>query len=139
MQKDIFKQLCHLIAGFAIITRAYQSFEHKEYGELALYALAGVIILVVAGLEEWLVKKISIAEWLFFLIEAAIFFYIAFLDEHKKLYKIAFITGGVLYTFLAVYFYRQYLKKNKRSSRYKKKHTSSRTHKGYKYQKEDPQ
>ncbi len=136
MKKENFKQLCHLLAGFAIISRAYQSFEQKEYGELVLYAITGAIILVVAGIEEWLVKKAASIEWIFFFLESAVLLYIAFFDESKKYYKFLFAGSGVVYTLLGVYFCNLSLKKKKTSHRRTKKHSRRRGHTGYKYQKE---
>ena len=84
MRKDKFKQVCHLIAGFAVITRAYQSFEQGEFKECAMYILLGSLFLVISGIEEWIVKRAPRFESLFFLQKVLLFYTYRFSMNSEK-------------------------------------------------------
>ncbi len=133
MRKDKFKQVCHLIAGFAVITRAYQSFEQGEFKECAMYILLGSLFLVISGIEEWIVKRAPRFESIIFFAESAAFLYISLFDEFRKSLKYTYFGFTAVFFLLGVYFLFFSKKKHRHKHRRSKRKKDDPTHSGYKF------
>lgn len=100
--KDKRKRFAHIGAGLVILIHAYEKYEggHDTY---KLFAVAGIVFLLIAIFHPILEKKMPWIDGLFFLIEGALSIVVAFDYFHvgKKALPAAYLFLGLFQFFMA--------------------------------------
>lgn len=100
MNKEKVKGLLHIVAGFFILYRGFESFEKGQLLTAAVYFILSLLCILISAIHKNITKKFVQADTAFFLLESLTLFYSAW---HYKLLVtniISFIYGLAGITFL---------------------------------------
>jgi O-antigen/teichoic acid export membrane protein len=125
MKNERFKQLCHFIAGIALLPFAFKLFEQRHFMPSGILLVGGILFLIISGLLEWLENNLGAITKLVYLLECGFLLVAAFFQYHlnKRTPAMAFAGGGAVYFLLFLYFL--YGKDEQKKSRKRKnKHRS---------------
>lgn len=128
MRNDRFKQICHIAAGLVLMPFAFKLFEQKNFLYSAIVLAFGIIFLSVAGLQEFLEKKLGDVLKLVFLIESITFLFCSYINFEKgrKMPTYGYALVGSIFFLLFLYFL--YKKDRTKKHHRKHKHHSSDGH-----------
>jgi O-antigen/teichoic acid export membrane protein len=130
-KNERFKQFCHFAAGLAVLPFAFKLFEKKHFALSVVVLLAGIIFVMVAGLLEWLEKRLGNSTKLFYLLESIFLSFTAFIyftKLHKKMPTAAYAVAGITYLLLFFYFlYDKDVSKRKRKKHHRRRHSHEQT------------
>lgn len=95
-------RIAHIIAGLVILIHAYEKFV-AGHGPYWLFAIAGIVFILLAVFHHSLAQKFPWIDGVFFLIEGILSLVVAFEYFHagKKALPIVYSATGVFLVFLA--------------------------------------
>jgi uncharacterized membrane protein HdeD (DUF308 family) len=100
--KEKRKRIAHIVAGVTILIHSYENYEtgHHSY---RLFALAGIIVLLLALFHPIIEKRLPWIDGLFFVIEGILSFVVAFdlFSFGKKALPATYLLLGIFQFFMA--------------------------------------
>jgi uncharacterized membrane protein HdeD (DUF308 family) len=100
--KEKRKRVAHIVAGATILIHSYENYETGHHS-FKLFALAGIIVLLLALFHPIIEKKFPWIDGLFFIIEGILSFVVAFdlYNFGKKALPTTYLLLGIFQFFMA--------------------------------------